>query len=101
MPRPKIYPTQALKQRAYRQRCKQRAQALEDATARIHASLKNHPLAGHNPIETLQNLAEYLATGKALPQTTRCLLAAIADHITQQNQLTADIQTIIEKEKEQ
>lgn len=101
MPRPRIHPTQALKQWAYRQRIKARIQALEDAAARIHASLIHHPLAGHDPIETLQNLADYLATGKALPQTTRSLLDSIRHQLAQQNALIADIQAQINQEEQQ
>lgn len=101
MPRERIHPTQALKQWAYRQRVKARIQALEDAAARIHATLQHHPLAGHDPLETLQNLAHYLATGKALPQTTRALLDSIHHHLAQQNQLIADIQTMIQEETQQ
>ena len=101
MPRKRIHPTDAIKQWAYRQRVKARIQALEDAAHRIHTSLIAHPLAGHDPIETLQNLATYLELGRTLPQTTRALLESIQHHLQQQNQLIRDITQIINKEDTQ
>lgn len=101
MPRPKIHPSQALKQWAYRMRVKQRQQALEDAAARIHACLIHTPHAGHDPIETLHNLAQYLELGKTLPQTTRHLLDSIRNQLAQQNTLIADLTQIIQEDNQQ
>lgn len=100
MPRPRIHPTNAIKQWAYRMRLKQRQQALEDAAARIHACLLHTPHAGHDALETLQNLAAYLEQGRALPNTTHTMLEAIRSQLALQQSLLADIQQLIHKKEE-
>jgi hypothetical protein len=94
MPRIREYLTNALRQRAYRQRKKQREDAIADLVLRLHRALAYSPLAGAEPLTTLTNLVTYLEQGRALPQTTRSLLAHLESNLAEQTRI---IKTLTEE----
>lgn len=83
--RNRIYPTNALRQWAYRQRIKQRTTALLDAAQRIHHALAHTDLQGAHPTETLQNLAQHLERQPTL--SLRDILAQIYANTQEQAQI--------------
>jgi hypothetical protein len=80
MPRLREYLTNALRQRAYRQRKKQREATIADLLRRLHSALVYSNLAGPEPLSTLTNLVTYFEQGHGMPLTTRSLL----DHLEAQ-----------------
>jgi hypothetical protein len=87
MPRLREYLTNALRQRAYRQRKKQREATIADLLRRLHHALTYSPVAGADPLTTLTNLVTYLEQGHGLPLTTRALLAQLEASLSQQAQI--------------
>jgi len=84
MPRLREYLTNALRQRAYRQRKKQREAVIADLLMRLHRALTYSPIAGPEPLSTLTNLIKYLEQGHGLPLTTRALLAQLEASLSEQ-----------------
>jgi len=94
MPRLKEYLTNALRQRAYRQRKKQREATIDNLLRRLHSALVYSNLAGPDPLTTLTNLVTYFEQGHGMPLTTRSLL----DHLEARlNEQTRIINTLTEE----
>jgi len=84
MPRLREYLTNALRQRAYRQRKKQREATIADLLRRLHTALAYSNLAGPEPLTTLTNLVNYFEQGHGMPLTTRALLASLEANLNEQ-----------------
>lgn len=84
MPRLREYLTNALRQRAYRQRKKQREATIADLLRRLHSALVYSNLAGPEPLTTLTNLVNYFEQGHGMPLTTRALLASLEANLNEQ-----------------
>ena len=87
MPRLREYLTNALRQRAYRQRKKQREATIADLLRRLHGALVYSNLAGPEPLTTLTNLVNYFEQGHGLPLTTRSLLTSLEAHLNEQTRI--------------